>query len=229
MGDDRFLSHKMNDQVFPGRLLHAYNKWIKVVGGVFADALFRLPFSARIFYSFICFPNGKEEIKDRRNICQREGPTPTVNGSDRLCWGKTVWDVNSIAPNSSLTSIRVQCLCCSLPGLASILLLPVYFNPLIHYAQHVFAWVPDGKKTKQISSFRLPASPKFAKRHEEKEILPRDYLVHSSSSGERNNNIYSQFKALCAHRSSSRLHLRLFLYINWLHYIELADWRAIIL
>jgi hypothetical protein len=30
-----------------------------------------------------------------------------------------------------------------------------------------FAWVPDGKQNKN-SSFRLPASPKFAKRHEEK-------------------------------------------------------------
>lgn len=198
MGDDRFLSHKMNDQVFPGRLLHAYNKWIKVVGGVFADALFRLPFSARIFYSFICFPNGKEEIKDRRNICQREGPTPTVNGSDRLCWGKTVWDVNSIAPNSSLTSIRVQCLCCSLPGLASILLLPVYFNPLIHYAQHVFAWVPDGKKQNKFrpSGFLLRQNSPNAMK---KKKFYRAITSFTAAAAERETIIYIANSRPCAH------------------------------
>jgi hypothetical protein len=103
-------------------------KWIKVVGGVFADALFRLPFySARGLIFIYLFPESRKKKKTDEHLSERMAHAHRERESDRLCWGKP--SVNSIAPNSSLTLIRAMLsICCAAAFFtwdSSILLLPV--------------------------------------------------------------------------------------------------------
>lgn len=154
--------------------------------------------------------------------------------SDRLCWGKTVCQlyraefVSHINPRNA-----VYMLCCCVLYLGLVYTAARTLTLSFIMRNTFFAWVPDGKKKTKIrpSGFLLRQNSPNAMKKKGKFTarLPR----RSHSSRRERNNIYSQFKALCEHRSSSRLQTAadyfyvykfITLYRAWLasHYIRVA-------
>jgi hypothetical protein len=76
-----------------------------------------------------------------------------------------------------------------------------YFNPLIHYAQHVFAWVPDGKNQKTT---RIRPSGFLLRQNSPNAMKKMKIYRAASFSGEREQYI-QPIQGLCAHIAAARL------------------------